>query len=160
MKQLLSDQIYTEKFKKKGGNMEFYVSRAMQVACLEPKQIETIQKKEKSLGYCLPEWNIQTLLGIDFVKNHFGIFDDDPGPQAQHRSRIQNEIKRLGWLQKIEEKCLVSALNVEATHCFDWVVFHNLRDIDFYYKKGKKKKSLTEEVLASLFLMYLPFSIF
>jgi len=129
--------------------MEFYSSRAMQVAYLEHDQLERLHQKEKSIGYCLPNWNIQSLLGIGNIKDQFGIPDDD-NAQARHKERVESEIRNAKLFKMAEGDGLVYATNLEKTHAFDWAVFNNLNKVDFYYRGGKRRKSLEDAALASI----------
>lgn len=71
--------------------MDFYVNRAMLIACLNPHQIIALHAKERSMGRILAPFEVQSILGVPTIKEMFGIPEDESA-QSQHANRIRSEL--------------------------------------------------------------------
>lgn len=115
--------------------MDFQVARALQVAMLTESQLNDLHHAERNRGFCLPNWNIQEILKLESIKDHYSIPVDDDNAQMQHNRRVKAQIdeKKL-WATGHSE--YISELNLDATHSFDWAVWRRRGELDFVYQGG------------------------
>lgn len=134
--------------------MIFSTARAMQIAYLEEEHIEQLHQRESKRGYCFSASDIQELFGLESIKSRMDIPErqNNEELQAIHRARIEAEIERIGFIKMAEGDGIISALNLEKTHAFDWAVHHNRQKIVWEFSgDGPKKKGLLSR-LASICL--------
>jgi len=124
--------------------MEFFVSRAMQIAQMSQEEIERLHLTENKRGYYIPNWNIQEMLGLPAIKDRFHIPENEQALQ-QHAERIRARIKELGLLN-IEGDGLVCSTNTDKTHVFDNLIFKHRDRIDFDYQGSRGSKKLLQQV--------------
>jgi len=125
--------------------LDFYTGRAMQMKYLTENQIKRIQTTERRCGYPLPNWNIQSLLGVPEIKTQYGIPEDDLGAQGKHTARIRSEIEQAG-LRKMVESGSASLSDLDDAHSYDWAVFHD-DSVQYHYQGRGKKVSLESELM-------------
>jgi len=128
--------------------VEFWLARAMQVAMLTREQIETVHHKERQLGYCLSNWNIQNLTGADPVSKYWGVGSELSAIQ-RHNDRIRKRIFELKIFSEIPRGGHVEALDVATTHLFDNIIRLRAEEIDFAFEKPTRPKR-TKSLLAEL----------
>ncbi len=119
--------------------MEFSLARAMQIACIESEEeLTRIHAVENRCGYCIPNWNIQAILGLRPIRELLNIPDDDSS-QSKHANRIREEIKRIDLFSHVSGDGSVAAVNGDTSHSFDWAVFNNKSKIVWEYSGGRKR---------------------
>lgn len=135
---------------------DFFVHRAMQIACMTDQQISDIHQIENKRGYAIPNWNIQELFGLPEIKTHVDL-PDDPAALSSHVSRIKYDL----LLQKIADVQegakpweSIATGNIENTHKFDWNVYNakESKQINFLYQgsTGKKRGGLRSRILSGI----------
>lgn len=136
--------------------MDFFVARAMQIACLDRFQLERLHEAEKRRGYCFQNADIQTVFHLPTIKEFWCLPDDEAGQQA-HAGRIKTLL--LGEKVALSESFdgvdegqshtrkvvlpawdAISTGRVPSTHRFDRLV-QDAKDsgkIDFAYAGGNQ----------------------
>lgn len=71
--------------------MDFYVNRAMLIACLNPDQFLALHARERSIGRLLAPFEAQRVFGLKTIKETFQIPEDEAA-QAQHAARVKGEL--------------------------------------------------------------------
>jgi len=117
--------------------MDFYISRAMQIGCLDRYQIEKLHAKETSLGECLANFEIQRIFGIPEIKAKLMIPNDD-GLQDVHAKNVRCQL--LTQKVAVDEPIAFVSSNgearreilkpwqsivigrLQAVHAYDWSV--------------------------------------
>ncbi len=84
--------------------MDFYVSRAMQVAGMNAQQLTDLHAREREKGYCFANFNIQSLFGLPTIKDAFLIPEEGC---EQHAQRVRTEL----LTQKIAESMPFEKVN-------------------------------------------------
>lgn len=146
--------------------MDFFVARSMQIAGMEILQINDLHDRERKCGYCLPNWNIQSLFHLPSVRDRWMI-PDDAGAQAEHAQRIRtrllsDRIARGDSYEAVEKggmkKTIVLAPwenvtvgRMESVHLFDAMVYDAVAagTMSFAYEGGSSSGSrLRDRVMA------------
>lgn len=71
--------------------MDYYVNRAMMIACLNPDQFLALHAKERAIGRLLAPFEAQRIFGLATIKETFSIPEDEAA-QVQHAVRIRTEL--------------------------------------------------------------------
>lgn len=147
--------------------MEFFVARAMQIGCLDESQLLALHARERELGHCIHNSQIQRMFGLTTIKDLMLIPEDDAS-QERHSARVKrdllttkiakNEVVTL-YRDNHESKdfnlppweCL-NISNPELVHAFDCRVLDGVKDgnISLVYSGGSPAKgSLKDRAKAS-----------
>ncbi len=125
--------------------MKDFVARAMQIICLTESQIQDLHQIEEKRNYCLPNWNIQQYFKIDPIKNALGIPPDEQA-QALHAQHIENDLIKNSYTKvSISDEDLLLA-TYKWNHSFDWMVYKNLKKINFHFQGAQSRGSLYSRV--------------
>ena len=127
--------------------MDFYIARAMQVGQLaDTYQLEKVHEIENKIGRALINADVQRIFGLPELKYFFGIPDDQVS-QRRHSERIRNELINQ-HLTKTEAGALVTAVDLESLHSFDWGVWNQKDELGLFYqgKTQTRSRKLTEAV--------------
>jgi len=119
--------------------MKFWVSRAMQIVTMDKEEIERIHKIEKKVGYCIPNWNIQILLGSQSIKSVFNIPHDEQS-QSAHSFRVEHDLLKINIFRSMENQAKIAVTKVDETHSFDWAVFNRQSEITWQCLQSKRGK--------------------
>lgn len=117
--------------------MKAFLSRAMQIALLEKKQLEDLHRLETRSRYAIPNWNIQSLFYLPTIKEKCGIPNDDEA-QARHSERIEKELFEKNFLRRDERH----GCDVESYHEFDWIVFNRRNEIVWDYSGPQARSGM------------------
>lgn len=118
--------------------MEFYLTRAFEIARLTLGQIEMLHAKEAVIGRALMPSEIQRCFLIPTLRDHFGIPEAE-ADQAALNERVRKELlERKIWPYKYD----LSSLDIELIHDFDDRLTKalELRPIDFTAPSGGKPR--------------------
>lgn len=131
--------------------MDFYVSRAMQISCLEIGQINDLHDIERGRGSCLANWNIQNIFNLPTIKERWCI-SDDGAAQEGHANRVrtmllsqkvaQNETEKRVNADGKEETFVarpweaITTGRLDSTHAYDARVYDAIQagQISFTYE--------------------------
>lgn len=137
--------------------MDFYVSRALQIGCLEGWQMEDLHVREDRRSTCLANFEIQDIYGLASIKERFNIPEDN-GLQAQHAARIRARLlsdriangETVNVVMNGEDRTIAlkpwESLvegNVMAIHAYDRKVFDAVAGglISFAFEGGSPKST-------------------
>lgn len=131
--------------------MDFFIARSMQIAGMEITQINDLHDIERKRGYCLPNWNIQTIFHLPTIKDRWMVPEDGMVAHAQRlrgdllSQQIARDDSFMGVNNDGQEMKIVlrpwEALTtgrVEAVHAFDASVFDAVQEgrLSFAYAGG------------------------
>lgn len=123
--------------------MDWHISRALQMSCLEEHQLENLHQVEKARGYCVPNWNVQSMFKLPALKEVYFV-PDDPSTLARYTKQIEDLLRTKNLLTH-EGKGFIGPVNLEATHSFDWGIVRNKSKLIFDYAGRGSGKSLREK---------------
>lgn len=134
--------------------MDFYISRAMDIARLDFGQIRRLHEREQEIGRCLSPIEIRERFRLPSLKDTWNIPDGRDGKtsaaQESHTLRLGEELMRGGFLQgnggAIEPGGSSGA--EWSLHNYDMRIFKAVQDgkINFTFKGSGRKGSLLDEV--------------
>jgi hypothetical protein len=93
--------------------MDFYLSRAMQIAGMDIGPINDLHDRERERGYCLPNWNVQMLFHLPTIRERWCIPDDEAA-QSAHANRVRGQLLSLK-IARNEQKQVVNNEGNEIT---------------------------------------------
>lgn len=109
--------------------MEYYLSRAFEVARLSLAQLEALHAAESLRPRALMPQEIQKCFGLSSLRDYFGFSDSDSDTAALNsRVRLELETRKV-WPYRYD----LSSLDVDQVHAFDDRLRTSLelRSIDF-----------------------------
>jgi hypothetical protein len=126
--------------------MKNYVARALQISIMSKDQIESLHSMENSIGYLLPNWNIQQLYSLPTIKESYQIPEKEEVFNI-HGSRIESELKNKGLIAVETSDATQLNSDVSWTNSFDWNVHNKKSEIIWEFSSyGYGRGKLTDQI--------------
>lgn len=124
--------------------MEYFLCRALEVCRVGHEELIKLHVHEKNIGRCLLPAEIQDILALAPLKEHYQIPDHDPS-QSAHNQRLRGEFRINGLIPKHGDFVLTEIGDI---HNFDErvrIINDDLKiNLTFRSTKGARKK-ISEE---------------